>query len=76
MELNIQKCEVIRVSRKRNTTDHIYTLNNTPLKVTAASKYLGVTITTDLKWNQHVASRCHKANNTLAFLRRNLRINS
>ena len=35
-------------------------------------KYLGVTITYDLKWNTHVSNICTKANRTLGFLRRNL----
>ena len=76
MELNTQKCQVITVSRKRNNIQHQYSLNNTPLTAVSSSKYLGITITTDLKWNQHINNICQKANNTLAFLRRNLRINS
>ena len=35
-------------------------------------KYLGVTITKDLKWNTHISNVCTKANRTLGFLRRNL----
>ena len=35
-------------------------------------KYLGVTITNDLKWNTHVSNICTKANRTIGFLRRNL----
>ena len=35
-------------------------------------KYLGVTITNDLKWNTHVSNICTKAYRTLGFLRRNL----
>ena len=35
-------------------------------------KYLGVTITSDLRWNIHVSNVCTKANRTLGFLRRNL----
>ena len=35
-------------------------------------KYLGVTITNDLKWNTHITNICTKANITLRFLRRNL----
>ena len=35
-------------------------------------KYLGITITNDLKWNTHASNICTKANRTLGFLRRNL----
>ena len=35
-------------------------------------KYLGVTITNDLKWNTHISNICTKANRTLGFLRRTL----
>ena len=33
-------------------------------------KYLGVTITNDLKWNTHISNICTKANRTLDFLGR------
>ena len=32
-------------------------------------KYLGVTITNDLRWNIHVSNICTKVNRTLGFLR-------
>ena len=35
-------------------------------------KYLGITITNDLKWNAHVSNICTKANRTAGFLGRNL----
>ena len=35
-------------------------------------KYLGVTITNDLKWNTHISNICTKANRTLGFLRQTL----
>lgn len=35
-------------------------------------KYLGVTITNDLRWNRHVANITCKANQMLGLLRRNL----
>ena len=76
MELNARKCHSISVTRKRTRYHHQYTLNGTVLDSVPSAKYLGITITTDLKWNQHISNICQKANNTLAFLRRNLRIHS
>ena len=76
MVLNTEKCKVITISRKRNKIQHVYHLNNTPLEAVTSAKYLGVTITSDLKWTQHINTVVNKANSTLAFLRRNLRIKS
>ena len=49
-----------------------YTLEGTVLENVESIKYLGVTITNDLKWNTHISNVCTKANRTLGFLRRNL----
>ena len=76
MELNSQKCQVITVTRKRTRIQHQYRMNGAVLDSVTSTKYLGITITQDLKWNRHIASICQKANNTLSFLRRNLKINS
>ena len=35
-------------------------------------KYLGVTISNDMKWDTRISNICTKANRTLGFLRRNL----
>jgi hypothetical protein len=37
------------------------------------AKYLGVTISTDLKWNTHIQQTAAKANKSLCFIRRNLK---
>ena len=50
----------------------IYLLEGTDLENVESIKYLGVTITSDLRWNTHVSKVCTKANRTLGFLRRNL----
>ena len=78
MELNPRKCHSVTVTRKRTIYiyHHQYTLNGIVLDTVPSAKYLGITITTNLKWNQHISNICQKANNTLAFLRRNLRIHS
>ena len=49
-----------------------YTLEGTVLENVESIKYLGVTITSDMKWNTHIRNVCSKANRTLGFLRRNL----
>ena len=50
----------------------LYTLEGTVLENVDNIKYLGVTITSGLKWNSHIRNVCTKASITLGFLRRNL----
>ena len=76
MEFHPDKCEVIHISHKRNTIKHEYNLHGHIIKAVTAAKYLGVTITSDLKWNRHIGSAATKANRVLGFLRRNLKVKS
>ena len=46
------------------------------LKSTESTKYLGVTLTKDLAWGKHVDIIRAKANQQLAFVRRNIRTRS
>ena len=67
------KCNMMQLTRKRIKKIHpSYTLEGTDLENVESIKYLGVTITSDLRWNTHVSNVCSKANRTLGFLRRNL----
>ena len=67
------KCNMMQLTRKRIKKTHAsYTLEGTDLENVESIKYLGVTITSDLRWNTHVSNVCTKANRTLGFLRRNL----
>ena len=51
----------------------IYKLGiNAALSAVHSFTYLGVEITCDLRWNNHVATVVKKASNTLNFVRRNL----
>ena len=76
MEFNTDKCQVLRVSRKRNPVIHNYTLHGKVLEAVETAKYLGVSLTSDLRWNSHITNITNKGNRTLGFLRRNLRIKS
>ena len=63
----------MQITRKRiKKINASYNLEGTVLDNVENNKYLGVTITNDLKWNTHVSNICTEANRTLGFLRRNL----
>ena len=67
------KCNMMQLARKRIKKIHTsYTLEGTDLENVESIKYLGVTITSDLRLNTHESNVCTKANRTLGFLRRNL----
>ena len=67
------KCNMMQLTRKRTKKIQAsYTLEGTVLENVENIKYLGVTITNDLRWNTHISNICTKANRTLGFLRRNL----
>ena len=67
------KCNMMQLTRKRIKKIHaLFTLEGTDLENVESIKYLGVTITSDLRWNTRVSNVCTKANRTLGFLRRNL----
>ena len=64
---------MMQLTRKRIKKIHAsYTLEGTNLENVESIKYLGVTITSDLRWTTHVSNVCTKANRTLGCLRRNL----
>ncbi|XP_062575423.1 uncharacterized protein LOC134237333 [Saccostrea cucullata] len=67
-----EKCTVIRISNKRQPLQTSYTLHGHQLEVVESGKYLGVTISQDLQWNNHIHNKIGKATRILGFLRRNL----
>ena len=67
------KCNIMQLTRKHlNKIQASYTLEGAVLENMDNIKYLGVTITNDLKWNRHISNICTKANRTLGFLSRTL----
>ena len=59
------KCNIMQITRKRiKRINASYCLEGTILDNVENIKYLGVTITNDLKWNTHVSNICTKANRT------------
>ena len=72
MSFNPSKCEVLHITRKKSHIKTAYILHGQTLAVTKSGGYLGVTVSDDLSWNEHVNKATKKANNSLAFIRRNL----
>ena len=73
MKFQPVKCNIMQITRKPiKKINAFYSLEGTVLENAEKIKYLGETITNDLKWNTHVSNICTKANRTLGFLRRNL----
>ena len=66
------KCNMMQLTNKRiNKIEASFTLACIVLETVDSIKYLGVTITNDLKWNTHFTYICTKANRTLRFVKRN-----
>ena len=72
LEFQPQKCENLRISRKRISFSRVYRINhNVELKCVDSQKDLGVIVTGNLLWNSHVDFISAKANRMLGFLKRN-----
>ena len=76
MSFHPEKCEVIHITTKKTHILHSYSLHDHILSSVPQIKYLGVHISQDLKRNSNIYSTTSKANQTLGFLKRNLRISS
>ena len=70
MRLKPVKCNMLQLTRKHsNKIQASYTLEGTILENVDNIKYLGVTITSNLRLNTRIINICTKANRTLCFLR-------
>jgi hypothetical protein len=76
MEFHPEKCSVLSCTRSRKPVEFRYILKGHVLENSHSAKYLGVDLTRDVNWKQHIDRISKKANSTLGFLRRNLRTNN
>ena len=74
MKFNVAKCHSMRVTQHYSHKQiiHDYTLHQQTLENVQSAKYLGITITENMDWGQHIYDISSKATKTLGFLRRNL----
>ena len=71
-----EKCSAIRVTRARKPISSSYTLKGHTLNMEDSTRYLGVELQSSMSWNRHMDQTVKKADSTLGFLRRNLRISN
>ena len=74
MKFNVAKCHSMRVTRHQHHKQILfdYSLHNQTLENVQSAKYLGITISDNMDWGQHISEISSKATKTLGFLRRNL----
>ena len=76
MEFNPSKCEILSVTRKKSPTAYSYTLHGHTLNRVKSTKYLRLTITSDLNWNKQINNITARANQSLGFVKRNVKTRS
>ena len=72
MRFNPGKCQIMQIRR----TSHLpsfYQLCDTVLETVSCAKYLGVIISQDLQWDEHIAKMAKNANYSLHTIYRNLK---
>ena len=72
MSFHPQKCKLLLITRKPSPIIAQYNIHGHVLGVADTAKYLGVTLHKPCAWSKHINQTAKKANNTRAFLQRNL----
>lgn len=69
LNVNIGKCQYLRISRKkqRNMVTYNYTLEGKLIQQATSIRYLGITIDDKLSWNQHIEEITAKALKRIRF---------
>ena len=70
MKFNATKCYIMSL---RSKSFHLYSLDNQILKQVPLIPYLGVQLSENQSWSEHVSTITKKVNSCLGLLRRNLR---
>jgi len=65
MKFNSNKCHILFISHQRNKSSPVYYLGTDVLSTVSSHTYLGITVSPDLKWREHISNVCLKATRTL-----------
>ena len=72
LQFNVQKCKFMHITRKNTWSQpasHL-TLYGQPLERVNTYKYLGLLLSSDLSWTQHINNKCAKAKKLLGLIYR------
>ena len=73
LSLNPSKCSYIRFSLShKETTVPNYSINSNEIQLVSTQRDLGISISSDLSWTNHINQICAKAYRTLQFIRRSI----
>ena len=73
MKFNVDKCVVMTFGTLKNKSKYEYKMNNQTLEVVKHNPYLGVELSDNMKYNQHINTITSKASRVLGFVKRNLK---
>lgn len=73
LSFNVQKCNIISFSRSKNMVLNQYTLGGSPLSRVTSIRDLGVKMSDDLTFKDHILDVCTQAFKTLGFIMRTTR---
>ena len=66
MSFNSSKCQALYVTRRKTPIPSRYFLHNIELESVSAAKYLGVTISKNLSWGNHINNSTKKMQTNLS----------
>ena len=72
LRLSPHKCEALSITNKRCPITTTYTANGVPLQWSTSVRYLGLHITSNLRWSKHCDIIAAKATKCLNYLRHTL----
>ena len=67
LRFNFDKCELVRITHKRDLSLPIYTLGIS-LKIVKCVKDMSIMVSSDLSWSEHVNVTIDKANKLLGLV--------
>ena len=70
MKFNVDKCVIMNIGNLKIKAKHEYKMNNQILETVKHHPYLGVELTDNMKYNNHINTITSKASRVLGFVKR------